>query len=250
MKRLDALHLFFFSAVLLAFSCNHATEPPVSAEEPASHGILPLKVGYYWHYKEYHFEQDSTVGLPVGETRYRIRRVSFHATGNGYCSSLPLGVLAPLTNTESDLEWLRTNNANGLYLMGGMSLTDTLLTRHLDRKYPLAKGDSWFRPHLVYDLLEETFVCRDSILYTCVATEVLFATPLGTFSCVVYRYIEDLSEEDVLTDWEHYEYWAYDMGKVGDIKYIYDQRTGDRSLSTKTVLVETNVPLPHQAGSK
>lgn len=133
MKFHKSWRLWFFSLLLLAIGCHQAPEPEVS-EEPISHGILPLKVGYYWRYAEYPFNPDSTLGPRSGETGFRITQVTPASQGSDSTLLFHSVSWDPATNVLSPLSTLRTNLADGLYLMGGIAPTDTFVTNLLYRK--------------------------------------------------------------------------------------------------------------------
>ena len=223
-------------------ACKHSDGPfgPNPLSEGVSPGIVPLKVGYYWNYKEYILNQDGTTGAQIDAFNYQITTTSMDPTGLIQEPMFERITFAPSVGMASDFVWLYRNYDDGLYLMGGIMPTDSVFMKLPLLRYPAKPGDSCIHPHLVYDLLLREYIISDSVLYTCVDTSATFETPLGTFQCVVYFHREDL-EEDVLAKWDHYDYYAPGIGLVGATKYDFFEHTGESFPHSKTVLVETDV---------
>jgi len=221
--------------------CEQSLEPKPVIQE-VSYGILPLKVGYHWEYKTYALNGDSSTGLQVDWAIYDVTRVSFDPSQTNRDALFHRVYTNPYTNQQDSFEWLYRNYENGLYQMGGTTPTDSIYTKLLLYKYPVQKGETWTSPHLVYDFGGGKYVVPDSITYTCVDTNALFETPLGSFYCVVYYHREELPEEDVLDRWHFiYEYYSTIVGLVGMVTYGYHEFTQQTYPVSKTILVGTNV---------
>jgi hypothetical protein len=217
-------------------------EPGTVANEEASFGIVPLKVGYYWEYKTYALREDSSTGLEIERASWKVTRTSLDPSHVNQGPLFHRVFINPYDNSRSEFEWLYRNYTDGLYQMGGTMPSDSIYTKILLYKYPAQKGETWKSPHLVYDLQQRKYLIPDTIAYTCVDTNAVFETPLGTFSCVVYYHWESIPEEDVLYRWKIlYEYYAKGIGLVGITKFWYDHFTGQSHPESKRVLVATNV---------
>lgn len=234
-KKSGLVAIFVLASALV--NCHHSTEPePDPIDNVVSQGIHPLKVGYYWHYKTVALNEDSTEGNEIEQVRFEITRRS----SNPQIPDEPLFhkvFVNPYTNGRSEFEWLYRNYDDGLYLMGGKMSTDSVYAGIRLFKHPAAKGESWTSPHLLYNLIEREYQIPDSTVYTCIDTNAVFETPLGTFSCVVY-YHRELLDEDVSAKSDLYEYYSSEVGLVGIVTMSYfNQQTFPKS---KRILVGTN----------
>ncbi len=182
--------------------------------------LLPLTIGNYWAYEQLTTRSgggfisgltDSAKVANVGTTT-----VTFE--GHSYRAAI-LQWFYPLGN-PTDFKWFYRNGDNGLYLLGGMSSTDTLVHKMLGYKYPAQEGDSWEIQRLLYNFYTQEFELEDTTtIYTCVATDEAFTTPAGTFTCYVYHHRVTIWEEPGLPieDWDYYEYYAPGVGLVGTL---------------------------------
>jgi hypothetical protein len=118
---------------------------------------------------------------------------------------------------------------------------DSFYTSFLYLKYPVQKGEVWQRPFLIFNTLDQTFSIPDTQIYRCLDTNASFATPLGTYRCIVYQHMEPI-EEIPGKQYDIIEYYAPGVGKVGEVRYIYSEATHDRFPIQKNVLVTTTVP--------
>jgi hypothetical protein len=100
--------------------------------------------------------------------------------------------------------------------MGGVSSSDTMITKILYLKNPAVTGESWEVPKIAYDLNANNFIeTGDTITYTCISANESFVTSVGTFQCYEYHWRERL--EGVREKWDHYIYLAPNIGWVGEI---------------------------------
>ena len=240
MFRLRFLVFFFILAILT--SCKKPTEPPPREDGPTqelSPGIMPLKVGYYWDYEELLLDDDSSV-LSVNDS-YRYQIAEAVRTPEYQPDLLYVRQLVYPDNSADPVEWLFRNYEDGLYLMGGRTETDTLYEKLLFLRFPVDTGTSWPTQNLVYNFMDEKFYLRDTITYTCVDTNTLFAAKIGPIHCVVYFHREDSPEPDVRASYEIYDYFSPEIGLVGRMKYSIIPLRGrfPRFLLT---LTSTNVP--------
>jgi hypothetical protein len=233
-------------AMLFLNSCNkeNLVEPEQPKVEETSNGILPLKVGYYWKYKNYYLKEDGSIANEDLEDEYMITKSSsINVNNESYIVFHRIyGYLDPVIAAYryGIDEWLFRNFDNGIYQMGGKYKTDSIYTKLIWYKYPVRKGETWKSPHLTYYPIEAKYMIADSITFTCTDTNAVFETPLGNFNCVVY-YHREKQDEDVAALLDIYEYYSYGIGLVGRKIYSYfpfDQKSYPKS---KRLLYETNV---------
>ena len=253
-KKINILRIIFnililSSFILLHASCNNPEEPPPkdSVEVAISNGILPLKVGYYWKYQNYYLKADTSISGEGRTEEYKINKLSttiysnenysvFHRIWGYFNTSMGHYIYA------AD-EWFFRNFNDGLYQMGGKVNDDSIYTKLLWYKYPVQKGETWESPDLVYNTLTNNFFINDSTTYTCTDSNVVFKTPLGNFSCIVYYHREIDNEGDVISITDIYDYYLPNLGLVGEITYGYDKYSQRSWPIMKKVLIETNVNL-------
>ncbi|MBS3944313.1 MAG: hypothetical protein KGZ42_02345 [Melioribacter sp.] len=228
--------------ILLSLSCENSLEPDLPNKSEISRGILPLKVGYYWIYRDYDLKADGSINefIPYTEFKYLIKSSSLITVDNA--SYVVFDRTWKYTNSEnySTSEWLFRNFDNGLYTMGGKMPTDSIFTKLLKYKYPVQKGESWGSPNLVYDLYDRKYLIYDTVKYTCTDTNAVFETPIGSFSCTVYYHREDL-DDDVSGKLDIYEYYSKDVGLVGSMTFGYFEDNQKIIPKFKRILISTNV---------
>lgn len=243
MLRESIVTILLLSIVALILLQQMACEQSVEVQpvpEEISQGILPLKVGYDWEYKTYKLREDSSVGFEIDRAKFAIIQTSKHPSQIINDTFFHRVFINPYDNTQSEFEWLYRNFDDGLYTMGGKMPTDSIFTKILQLRYPVKKGETWRTPHLVYNLIERKYMIPDTITYTCVDTNVVFETPVGSFACIVYFHREKL-DDDVVGKADIYEFYSKEIGLVGTVTNSFfesDQRSYPNS---KKVLVGTNV---------
>ena len=195
---------------------NKESEYDINMVEPDLESVLiPLSVGNSWSYEQLFYMSGEVVeGLTDSGKVKIVGDTTIDYEGQCYRVAI-WNDFHPLDEPK-DHRWFFGNGTDGMYLLGGVSSTDTIVVKILYRKYPAQEGDTWRVPRLSYYLLPKEFFFDDSITYTCVSTDEEFETPLGTFVCYVYHY-RIKPEEDVLAYWEYYDYFAPDIGNVGVI---------------------------------
>lgn len=185
--------------------------------------LIPLAVGNYWEYETTYldvlkdtirYEVTAEVEVPVGDTSYT-------AFAGNY---LPL---------PPDLEphyWLRRNGKNGLYMMGGISETDTLFMNGVLYKLPSEIGETIQSPQVSfsYDRLE--FYRSDTLSITLIDDNREIVTPAGKFECYVYSFTLSAGD-DVAERLAYYIYYSLGVGLVKQ------EERGETSQNIKTELI-------------
>jgi len=133
-----------------------------------------------------------------------------------------------ISKEVANLYW---NGSAGLYYLGMMAPNDTLFLKPGIRyKYPVDVGESWSVQSYSYDPYENKIYIADTLIYTCVAQDEPFITPLDTFNTIVYHFYYK-PVEDVLSYWHAFQYFSPGIGPVGteiyssfDTTYSYESK--------------------------
>jgi len=179
-------------------SCNRDTGGPGNSDDCLQYGedaLLPSEIGNYWKYsmKVYTSFTDS-VTYSIVET----------LTVNHEDRNYKL-FIAKYDNEGSEPNWLYWNGPDGLYSMGGLTKTDTMIYPVLQFKYPVSQGETWEVPRMVYNFYGKEFYIKDTTTYTCVDTNYSYITPLDTFQTYVYMFKRRPAED--VQDKEIYNYY-------------------------------------------
>jgi len=223
----------FFIVLLTCEKCNRNNSPldPVQPNDTTNtdvcmdtlesmnneHSIMPLAVGNQWDYVTYWITDEG--GIIEGLTDSLRTEITGDTIVNyeGLCYHVSLITTIYLPSSEArENSWYYWNGEDGLYSMGGISDYDTLIGKVLELKYPVVAGDSWAVPNLVYHIDDREFYYKDNQVFTCISTDAEFETPVGTFTCYKYHFRMSPAE-DVLEDWDIYDYYVPGIGKVGQI---------------------------------
>ena len=122
----------------------------------------------------------------------------------------------PFFEDEPEYYWLYRNGEEGLYFMGGISDTDTLLINELRYKYPAEVGETWSVPRMSFSVEEEYFYIYDTLEVTLNDTGYKLETQAGVFTTEVYKFTVS-NGEDVANDWDYYMYYRPSVGLVAQI---------------------------------
>ena len=198
--------------------------------------LLPLAVGNYWAYST------SRLGGAVADSFTveisREVRVTYEGEQfTVFAESVRRNAFPP-----PEHEWLLGNGEEGLYTMGGIAETDTLVLRSLTRKYPAHVGETWTDIRFAYrQSSTREFEVQDTIAISLHAKAEPFETPLGTFRCHVYKY-SFRPADDVLSHWNVYTYYSPGVGLVGEIiKSQAPGRPEEPEIMQETLLYEYRV---------
>ncbi|MFO7446113.1 MAG: hypothetical protein R6W90_07080 [Ignavibacteriaceae bacterium] len=239
------LYIYSIVIAIIFISCNDENNSIVPPDPPdedtaVSYGIVPLKKGFFWKYKEFRLNEEGNIRSELMEHEYRVIKSSVSGIGEMNDTVFHRVYVSTVHNIPSEFEWLFRNYHDGLYLMGGIMPSDTMEIKLLDLKYPMAKGEIWEKYRLVYNLIEEKYLIFDTITYTCIDTNAVFETPLGNFNCIVYNYQME-QDEDVEERLNIFEYYSLNVGLVGRIYKGYFDHPDSSYFKSKWVLYQTNV---------
>ncbi|MEX1276602.1 MAG: hypothetical protein WD898_02035 [Candidatus Paceibacterota bacterium] len=197
--------------------CFNHCDVSVNSEESGE--LMPLRVGNHWLYQAWYFSTPDTLKAEL------TRQVEVTIEGVKY-QALAYQVYLP-GQPRPPYEWLYWAGPKGLYSLGGIAETDTLLYKKLIFKYPARVGESW--PVVgIYFGFDQRFHFLDTLTYTLVSKNEAIETPAGRFECHLYTYRKKPAE-DVFEPWDYYHYFSPGLGKVAYItKGASDGRTIDR----------------------
>jgi hypothetical protein len=175
-------------------SCNRGPSKPSDSNDCLKYAedvLLPSAIGNYWKYsmKVYTSFTDSVTYSIVDTLTVNYEDKNYKV------------FIAKYDNEGSDPNWLYWNGPDGLYSMGGLTRTDTVIYPVLQFKYPVSQGETWEVPRMVYNLYGKEFYIKDTITYTCIDTNFLYITPLDTFQTYVYMFkirpAEDVQDKEI-----------------------------------------------------
>lgn len=180
-------------------------KPPAESGE-----LMPMQVGSFWVYQAWRPDPPETLKAEI------TRKVSVSIDGVTYEASAYL-LPYPVNGPRPPFEWLYWNGPDGLYWLGGISKTDTLLYKALLFKYPVQGGESWNVIRINYDDANQRFYFFDTLAVSLVSKDEPIETPAGEFKCYVYKYSKR-SAFDVYENWDYYHYFTPGIGRAAYIQ--------------------------------
>lgn len=214
------LHLLTAILFLLLVHCEHAVDPTTFLN---TRELMPLQAGNIWYYQVWAFATPFTARAEIA------RKVPLTIGGVSYDASAYL-IPYPTNIEPPPFAWLYWNGPDGLYWLGGISPTDTLLYKTLLFKYPAEVGESWRVIRINYDDYEEKFYFDDTLTVSLVSKNEIIETPAGKFKCHVYSY-RKRPADDVSVKWDYYHYYLPGLGRIAYItRSSDDQSIRDRIL--------------------
>lgn len=207
-------------------------EKPPALDLPAelnTNVLVPLTVGNWWKYET----TGSTGHKDSIEWRIHADTLLSHG-GENFIAAI-CGWYYPRAGISNDVRWIYINDGEGLNIVGGISSHDTVVTKYVERKYPINRSEAWEFQELQYDHYQRKFGFYDTLRVSCLATDQTFETPVGTFQCHVYYFKR--SFEDVFAKRENFVYFAPGIGMVG----WYEKNEGSETFQYKTALYACRV---------
>jgi hypothetical protein len=112
---------------------------------------------------------------------------------------------------EPTKEYLNNDELNGLWFYGVVCGVDSMMMRGLHAMYPVEAGDQFVKSFVL---------CAPGGSYggfgigevTCIHTDTTYATPAGTFSCVLYH---EVYNPPMIGETHVYTFMAPNVGMVG-----------------------------------
>ena len=194
--------------------------------------LIPLAVGNYWEYESTYldvlkdtirYEVTAEVQVPIGDTSYTAYAANF----------------VPFPPDLDPYYWLRRNGAQGLYTMGGISDTDTLLINELEYKLPSEVGETIQSPQLSFSFDRFEFYISDTLSITLIDDNREIVTSAGKFECFVYKFKIDFFEEGVIfTTWDYYLYYSTGIGLIAQIS---TQENNENDIKEEMYLIDYRV---------
>jgi hypothetical protein len=232
MKRLLVL---LISLVLT--SCHNSTEPPIDENKGP---LIPLAVGNYWVYQQYTLNNDGSIlyaekllsGFKISDTLSVTlngeKQITFQCS---ICDSS-----ANWTSSEARLIYI---GKDGIYY-AGIADNDTLKLSFNDLmfKYPATKGEETLAHTFYVDIFGNFLNIPDSISnsYSCISMDSIFSTPIGNFSCIVYKL--QLTLDNVFYLGDLYYFLKPGLGLVGTVFMAYSYYSNEHYYAIKNVLVD------------
>ena len=182
------------------------SENEVECKKSGDNVLLPGDIGSKWFYKMW------IHGIDYGDTsEYSITdTMTIEYQGKHYrCFIAKWDSDHPLIN------WLYYNGDNGLYLIGGYTKYDTLISPSLWIKYPVNKGDMWDHPRMVYNSIENIFYIKDTTQYSCTTSDSMFVSVNDTFIVNEYKTSPISQGDDIQAKEITHFYFSPSIGLVG-----------------------------------
>lgn len=169
--------------IITALNCSDDDNPV--GGQPKPEFIWPLKVGNTWVYAD----SAGATGQPVQIFSSQITVTAKTTVSVDTVMYDAYAVLSTDSMTmEPTKEYLNNDELNGLWYYGVVCGVDSIMTRGLHAKYPVEVGDQF---------VKSFYMCAPDGGFggfgignvTCVRTDTTYATPAGTFDCVLYHEI-------------------------------------------------------------
>lgn len=202
------IHFIFITTIFLG--CDlFSNEQQLQTGE-----LIPLAVGNYWEYESTYldifkdtirYEVTAKVQVPIGDTSYTAFAANF----------------VPFPPDLEPYYWLRRNGAQGLYVMGGISDTDTLFLNEVEYKLPSEVGETIEAPQLSFSYDRFEFYISDTLNITLIDDVREIITPAGKFKCFVYKF--SISNGDDVPRWDYFFYYHPGIGLVAQIATSEDK---------------------------
>jgi len=171
--------------------------------------LMPLAVGNYWEYETTYLD------VIKDTIRYEVTaEVQVHIGDSSY-TAYAANFLFPSSGIEP-YYWLRRNGEQGLYVMGGVSNTDTLYMNEIEYKFPSEEGETIQAPQVSFSRERLEFYVSDTLHITLIDKDREIVTPAGTFECVVYKFTISHGE-DVFLKSDYFIYYSFEVGLVAQI---------------------------------
>ncbi len=202
--------------LLLFTACKKTPVQPEVQEKPPvldlpevlnTDVLIPLTTGNWWKYV--------TTSRPGNKdsSEWRVHaNILLTYEGQSFIAAIS-GWYYEKEDISNDIRWICMNDSAGLNIVGGISSYDMVVTKYMERKYPVNMGDAWEFQELQYDAYQRKFGFYDTLRVSCLATAQPFETPAGVFQCYVYYFKKPL--EHALAKREYFIYYAPGIGRVG-----------------------------------
>lgn len=170
---------------------------------------MPLAVGNWWEY-EVRFPQrqdaepDTLVDRINLKTEIKYENRLYTVFGRNV--DMDFGSLP-------DFNWLVRNGRCGLYNMGGIAETDTMIINELAMKFPGETGENWQMPRVAFSRTDFEFYISETVVVTLVESDVEVETPAGTFNAWVYHFEVDQGD-DVLANAQIFQFFSPGTGLI------------------------------------
>lgn len=211
--------------------------------------LFPLSIGNYWLYREYELNPDGSGGKPdsikfgfiIDDT------ISQNINGNKIENFKLFNCgeeLRPYYDKPGSFEGSKLiyQNKSGLYYSGNERYdTIKMSFNNLIFPYPVEKGETVSGHVFYYSTIGNYFNVPDNLItkYTCVSTDSIINTPIGNFSCIVYK----MAYQDYppLFRDEVYYFIESGIGIVGMFQRVYHYNTNQYTYIRKTLITDYKI---------
>ncbi len=240
------------SMSLLAVSCGDKGSGDDNTDiNNITNSISPLKIGNTWEFIDSIY---SSTGVTT-----RNPKVTISGSDTIIVSTIPYvgyfwnwysGIAIGNTPVLCDYKWVHYNDsASGLWVVGGISSFDTLVSLSHKIHHPVDSGDVWTFAQPSY-IIEDSMFVIDSVQMTCIKTNYMVNTPAGNFPCNVYKYRKSIDRITAFSGEINYRnqsetpkgicdvflYYSENVGYVAYVEMVGAQVTLKRLLSKVTLL--------------
>ncbi|MDL1867658.1 hypothetical protein FBR06_10600 [Betaproteobacteria bacterium PRO4] len=185
-------------------------------EELNTDVLVPLTVGNWWRYETTTYRLGSNEPGRKDSSMWRIHADTLLTyEGQSFTAAIS-GWYYEKEDIVHDTRWLYINDSAGLNIGGGITSHDTMITKYIERKYPVNVGDAWEFQELLYGIFQgqgKFAFSEYTVHVSCLATDQPFETSVGVFQCHVYHF--KIPIEDVYTKREYFVYYVPGIGRVG-----------------------------------
>lgn len=154
--------------------------------------LMPLYIGATWKYKDTFFmgTRDSVDSSTFEITESYNSVIEDTLLGLDSSNQIFIGKWNKFIDNNGDtLKYLYTNTEKGLWSIGGISSTDTLIYPSLKLQLQAVKNDAWEYSPLRYNADSDEFFKDTTVEETKCTNEKLYVTvPAGIFQCTEYTY--------------------------------------------------------------
>jgi hypothetical protein len=176
---------WILTAVLLFALLNCSDDDNPVSGQPGPKVIWPLEVGNTWEYAD-------TAGATGQQQQIFSSRIMVTARTVVSVDTVLYDAYAVVSTDSLTMEptkqYMNNDELNGLWNYGVVCGVDSMMVRFLHAKYPVEVGDQ-FAKAFIMCAPGGSFGGFGTGTVTCVHTDTTYATPAGTFSCVLYHEI-------------------------------------------------------------
>lgn len=192
--------------IIILLCLTSCKNDPVGPQEPSQ--IWPMKPGDRWYFQITNpswirdtlvMEATGTLDVAYDGASYRVAKLAVY----GKSEPVP------------DYQWLYWNGPEGVYAMGGVSSSDTLIFKELYLKYPSEPGDSWDVHPVAYSYTNRRFYLGVPQRWSLIAKDAPIEIGHEVLLCYQYQFLMKPAD-DVLSVWAYNNYFIPGIGHIAE----------------------------------